>query len=364
MNRPVFYQDKLGVPEGAFLIEAYESARNELFYIDHPGLKKGSPEAIKQFESWKENYGESYIYFPWKNIFLHTVGESAYYKLRTARNKLVITEKEQASYRDLSIGIAGLSVGSQILSALVINGGPQKIKIADFDTLEITNLNRLNASLIDLGKNKAQIAAENAWELDPFLKLEIWEDGIGEDTLKKFLLEPKLSVFIDEMDSIDKKIKARLLAKKEGIPVLMATDNGDGVIIDVERFDLDKTLPIFHGLLEGVDLEDTKHLEYKDWLSLATKIVGPEYLSTRMQNSLLEIGNTIRAVPQLGTSAMVAGSLISYLIRKIVNNEALASGRYSFDFESIFDSKYGSDESCTLRKKQVESFTKAFKKKI
>jgi len=106
-------------------------------------------------------------------------------------------------------------VGSSILQALVRAGGAKNLKIADHDNLETTNLNRIQASLLGLGKNKTEIAAQSVFELDPFANLSIFPKGLNGANLKKFLLtKPKLDVFIDSMDSFPMKIRARQLCKK------------------------------------------------------------------------------------------------------------------------------------------------------
>jgi len=52
-----------------------------------------------------------------------------------------------------------------------------------------------------------------------------------------------------------------------------------------------------------------------------------------MQDSLLEIGRLIAAVPQLGSTASIAGSAIAFAARRIANNQEMPSGRYIFSLE-------------------------------
>jgi tRNA A37 threonylcarbamoyladenosine dehydratase len=55
--------------------------------------------------------------------------------------------------------------------------------LADFDTLELTNLNRVPASVMDLGVNKAVVAARRIAEIDPYLRVIVQPDGITADNL-------------------------------------------------------------------------------------------------------------------------------------------------------------------------------------
>lgn len=346
-------------------IDAFSSALEELFFIDHPQYKKGQPTVAEALSEYLANSSIKpiFIHYSWKSMVVKTVPEDLYFKLRTARNRYIISEEEQESYRKMHVAIAGLSVGSAILSSIVINGGCKKMKIADFDTAEITNLNRMRAKITDIGKNKTYIAAHEVWELDPYAELELWDSGISKDTINKFILDPKVDVFVDEMDSLDLKIAARFACKEAGIPVLMATDNGDGILLDVERYDIDPSLPIFHGLLGEVAPSDFENLDYKMWLQLATKIVGPTYLTERMQESLSVIGKEISSVPQLGTTANIAGAAISYSLRRLASGLSLPSGRYVISLEEKIIPEYMSEHSIKQREEKTKEFIDQFKKR-
>lgn len=362
---PVIAKTKEGIPPDAKIIENLNDSLQELFFIDHPQFKKRTPETAGQIDAFISEHQkeDSWIYYPWRNTAIHTVSEDIYFRLRTSRNRNIITEEEQGKFRNLKIGIAGLSVGSAVLQAVAMGGGPKAIKIADFDVLEVTNLNRLRAGLPDIGSNKTHIAARNVWEIDPFAELALFDQGITADTLGTFILEgPRLDVFIDEMDSIDLKIASRFMCKANGIPVLMATDNGDGIIFDVERFDLEPDRKIFHGLIPDIDASALKNMDFKQWLQLATKIVGPEYLTESMQHSILNIGKVIPAVPQLGTSASMAGTAVSFALRKISAGESMPSGRYTISIEEKLVPHYTEPEQVEVRKKKTQEFIESFSK--
>src|SRR3989338_3800601 len=336
MEKPLILKKKEDIPSKATIVEAFNNSLRELFFIENPSLKNDLPKINNIFKEYlkNKNFEEIWVYYPWRNIAVHTLSENLYYKLRTSRNQNIITEEEQQNYRNFKAGIAGLSVGSAILSALVISGGPKVMKIADFDKLEITNLNRIRAKLLDIGKNKTIISARETWEVDPFADLYLWEKGISEKTLEEFILgKPKLDVFIDEMDDLFLKILSRLVCKKNKIPILMATDNGDGVILDIERYDLEPERQIFHGVLGNVDIKEFKNINKEKWLEFANKIIGFEHLTEKMKSSLLEIGKSLHSVPQLGTTANLAGSAITYAIRLIANKENISSGKYIISLE-------------------------------
>jgi hypothetical protein len=164
------------------------------------------------------------------------------------------------------------------------------------------------------------------------------------------------------MDNLVLKFQAREICRKAGIPVVMATDNGDSVILDVERFDLEPEREFFHGLVPGVTTEIVSHMPFQEWLRIATKIVGPDFLTDRMQSAIMQIGRTIAAVPQLGPTAAMAGAGIAYAVRAIANKADLPSGRYEYGLDSTLVPGYNSPESIAKRQGVAEQMKAAFSK--
>lgn len=361
--KPKIFLDRKAAPRGQRTIDAYTGAVRELFFIRNPKFKKQTPAGEKACTEFIHTAkpAQCWIFYPEINTLVHTLSENLYFELRTARNRNIITKQEQKQYRSTVVGIAGLSVGSSVVGALTQSGGPKIMKIADFDTLEISNLNRIRAHLTDVGTNKTIIAAREVWLLDPFADLAIWPAGVTRATLRNFLTaKPRLNIFIDQMDNLALKIKARQICQQAKIPVVMATDNGDGIILDIERFDLEPNRPLFHGLIKKINPDTLGALDFKTWLKLATEIVGPEYLTEHMQSSLLEIGKTIAAVPQLGPSASLAGTAIAFAVRKIATNQAMPSGRYSINLESTLVPGYNKSQSIRRRAQATAKFKKIF----
>lgn len=326
------------LPDDVSVIDTVASSLKELFIIRNPEYKVSrvsEKEVEQRMQEFLEEYNHTetvFVYYPWKKTAVRMVGEEVYFELRTARNKHLITQKEQLAFRNGSIGIVGLSVGASILRAIVLLGGSRQIKLSDNDTVAVSNLNRLDVSLCDIGENKAKVMARRLWELDPFLNLEVLSDGVAKETLSDFLLNPRIDVFIDEMDDLELKIYARQVCQKHGIPVVMATDNEDSVILDVERFDQEPERKILHGFVEDLPLEKMENLSSADWLEFSGRIIGEKNISHRMQESIREIGKTVTGVPQLGSTAMLAGAVTCFAVRKILTS-SFASGRYIVNLE-------------------------------
>ena len=336
VNRPVFYTSESRLPQGTKKIDALPGALEELFLIEHPKLRMHLPGVPAQAQAFAKKYRKTpvWAYFPWKKTAVRIPDERTYYSLRTARNRNLITQKEQGAYRNTRVGIAGLSVGSAILEALVRTGGPKALKLADPDTVEITNLNRMKADITNLHTPKALVASHAAWEIDPFLDMELWDKGINPDSLGMFLGTPTLDIFIDEMDDIRMKFFVREECRRRRIPVLMATDNGEGALLDVERFDHEPRRPIFHGRV-SVRSQELTELDRKAFAAIAEKIIDTKLMAPRQLSSLRLMGKKLAGVAQLGTAASAAGVLTAYAVRRIATGQKLPSGRYVLSPESI-----------------------------
>ncbi|HMH69760.1 MAG TPA: hypothetical protein VK502_00005, partial [Candidatus Saccharimonadales bacterium] len=135
------------------------------------------------------------------------------------------------------------------------------------------------------------------------------------------------NAIVDEIDDLKTKILLRIEAKKRRLPVIMATDLGDDVMLDVERYDLNPNLPLFHGLVENAEELLTKEVGKREWLKYATAIVGPKNASLRMQQSLLKVGTKLVTQPQLGGTALMSGVVAAYAVRQLALGEKLKSGR-------------------------------------
>jgi ThiF family len=339
LQKPVILKSEKAIPRDAKRVHTLSVSLAELFKVQNPHLAK---QAFKKIPEWKvflaamEGRGQ-WVYWPTERMAVHMLDEESYFILRTARNRVLISQEEQRAYRNAVVAIAGLSVGSSILSALVLSGGPKVIKIADFDTLEPTNLNRLRAGVAEVGSKKIELAAQSVWRVDPFARLKLYPKGVTEGNLKDFVIgNPAADVVIDEMDNLMMKVALRHTARLARVPVIMATDYGDSVLIDVERFDEEPKRPLFHGLAGELNVQKLRGLDGRGWLELVEKIIGGPYMPPRHRAVLGEVGKTLDSVSRLGTDGMLAGSSVSLAVRKIASHVPLVSGRYLLNLETVF----------------------------
>jgi molybdopterin/thiamine biosynthesis adenylyltransferase len=307
----------------------------ELVKIQHP-TKRLTPEEITALVADKlgntpaEAYGV-WVYFPWARRVVHIVDEAEFIELRTARNMQKITKEERDLLSTKKLAIIGLSVGQSIALTLVMERLCGELRLADFDALELSNMNRIRTGIHNLNIPKVVIAAREIVELDPFIKVTCFNDGATDENLDDILGGSDL--LIEECDGIDIKIISRIKAKAMKLPVVM--EMNDRGMLDIERYDLDPEYPMMHGLIPDIDVKTLKNLSNEEKVPILGPMVDMHNMSPRMKQSLAEIGKTITTWPQLASSVVLGGAMVADTVRRILLGQLTASGRYYVDFEQI-----------------------------
>ncbi len=285
--------------------------------------------------------GQRWVYYPWRRAAVRLLGPRAFSTLRLDRNHNKVTSHEQARLRTLKIGVVGVSAGHSIAHVLAMEGLVGELRLADFDTVEISNLNRIPGGVLDLGVNKAVVAARRIAEIDPYLHVVVETAGIQRENLETFL--EGLDLVIEECDSLDMKFLVREVAKEKRIPVIMETS--DRGVLDVERFDLDPDLPIFHGVLGDMDSSKLAGLTLAEKGPFVLRMLGASEVSSRGAASLFELGQTVTGWPQLASEVTLGAVTVATAVRRFGLNGYLPSGRVRFDVEEIISSLAAMDIS-------------------
>ncbi len=274
-----------------------------------------------------------WAYYPWRRVVVGLVGPKAFRTLRLDRNRNKITTIEQERLGALTIGVVGLSVGHSIAHTLALEGICGELRLADFDEIELTNLNRIPCTLMDLGVNKAIVAARRIAELDPYLHVKVFTTGFTAAVADEFM--DGLDLVIEEADSLETKVAVREAARERTIPLIMETS--DRGMLDLERYDLEQTRPIFHGLLEDLDLTGLADLTMQERFPYLLKFLEADQLSPRLIASRGEIGRTLSTWPQLGSDVQLGGATVAAAVRRIGLRDPLASGRIRIDVEDMLN---------------------------
>lgn len=325
------------------IIDEIESQLKELLKLKHPDKQLTSAELHSLVNKHVGNitydqYGV-WVYYPWRNTLVHLLDEKEFVEVRTNRNQYKITPEEEEILATKKIGIIGLSVGKAIALTMAMERICGEIVLADFDVIELSNLNRIQTGVHHFNTKKTVVAAREIAEIDPYLKVTCYHEGLTESNLNDFFTkDKKLDACIEVCDGLEVKILARQKAKLLGIPVVMTTS--DRGMTDVERFDLNPNRPIFHGLINEVEFGDLKKLKSNSQkVPIVQAILEFNNISNRLKSSMNEIGKTITTWPQLGSCVVSGGGIVCNVVRRILLDENIRSGRYYVDIDELIKNK-------------------------
>ena len=357
------------------VVDDYEEEQLELFGVKNPTLVY-TPDFKAKFAAYykdletKDNGSRTlwlhgnWVFFPWSSKLVHILPEDDFQLVRTARNKNLINAAEQDKFYNSTVGIAGLSVGSSVAYAIVLQGGAKHLKLADMDRLALSNTNRILSGVDNLGVLKVEMAARRIYEMNTYAEVELFPEGLQPANIDRFF--DGLDIVIDEIDNLAVKYLIRVEAKKRKLAVVMAADNGDNAVVDIDRFDLDPNLPFFHGRMGTtgpggeISYDMLTKLDKFGIGKMITKHVGAENVTQRMQESLMEMGKTIVSWPQLGGAAMINGAAVAYCVRKILNGQPLESNRALIFLDEKLIPDYNSPAEQKRRADVAAGFRKIF----
>lgn len=361
--RPVFFRPEILSELNALesLIESGEPVfvHDELYGQLHELIKMKRPAVKIREEDYPDlvsdhlaginidKYGV-WVYYPWNRRLVHMLDKEEFITVRTNRNQYKITRREQEILSTKKIGIIGLSVGQSIALTLAMERGFGELRLTDFDRLELSNLNRIRSGVHNLDVPKVVVTAREIAEIDPFLNVECFFEGLNEENMETFFTgEGKLDLLVDECDGLDIKILARYKARELQIPVIM--DTSDRGMLDVERFDLEPDRPLLHGTIENVDPKTIKGLSTEDKIPVMLQMLGIENISLRAKASMLEVDQSINTWPQLASSVVLGGAVGADVCRRILLDQFHDSGRYYIDLDELVADKNSGVEKVVIR---------------
>lgn len=309
----------------------------ELAIVRNPQIK-GNPAAIAEeverelSEKGRDGYGV-WIHYPWRGHLVRVLPKSAFIEVRTNRNNNRITPIERDLLSTKTVGVVGLSVGQSFALSVAMERGAGRIKIADFDTLELSNVNRIRTGLHQLGQPKWLITAREIAEIDPFIEVEVYPEGVTNENIDAFL--SGLDLICDACDDLATKAALRINARARQIPVIM--DTSDRGMLDVERYDQPERLKpgYLHGRIDDESMEMFHACE--GWTTEALHaFVDLDNVSDRGRKSIPLLGREILAWPQVYTEVAAGGAFAAQAARRIFLDQFMPDARLYINLDEQF----------------------------
>ena len=304
---------------------------------------------LGQIEGYRLDYGY-YAYYQERNDLVRFCPSFWHHVVSVASSsKLLADPKNSLSWAEIrnlfentTVAVAGCSVGSSVINSVIMDLRPKNIKIADKSVYKMENINRVRlsyyemvrsqsqrSSIMDMSlKNKAKVVADQLYSIDPFLNVFVYDEGINTENIKQFLDgcegELKANIVVEEVDDPRIKILVREEARKRGLPVVMVTDIGSAVQLDVLRYDKDKNLPLSWGIEDGILKEKMERVyeqagNKKVFFEFVDALIGKDYRQGELNEIIEERVEipTSTIIPQLGSTVAMAGAVAAESVARI-----------------------------------------------
>lgn len=269
-----------------------------------------------------------WVHYPWSGRLVHVLPEEAFVEVRTNRNREKISKEETQRLRNSTVGIAGLSVGQSTAIALAMERACGTLRLADYDVVELSNMNRIRCGLHELELPKWVVAARAIAEFDPFLNIEIFDEGVNRANVEEFV--SGCDVVVDACDGLSAKALLRMEAYRQGIPVVM--DTNDRGMLDIERYDIPavRSRGFVHGRIDEATMAE--FAESTAWSPAALDaFVDVQSASDRGRRSLAEVGKSLVSWPQTYTGVAAGGAHAAEVCRRLALGESLPDIRIYMD---------------------------------
>jgi hypothetical protein len=274
----------------------------------------------------------NWAWLPWEAKVVHILDRDSFFDVITDRNRDKITREEQRVLRTKRVGVIGLSVGGEAAVTVAQEHLCGSIVLADFDALDLSNLNRLQAGIDDLGVNKAVIVARRIAKIDPYIDITVLDDGVNDDNVHAFL--DGLDLLVEECDGLRMKFEIRRIAKERGLNIVFAGDERGFLSIEPHAHAPD--LPIFHGRVDAPPLPREAYASPLDFMhALAEWLGGWDHISEVSRRSLEQLGQRFSGYPQLAGEARFTAGQIAHVARRLLLGELLPPFIGHLDLERL-----------------------------
>lgn len=240
-----------------------------------------------------------------------------FYTGLTVRNKGIVTAAQQEALRTATVLIAGCgSVGGAVVQPLA-RLGVQRFLLADSGAYELNNLNRQHASVTDVGRNKAEVAAERVHAVNPHADVQVFHEGVTQDNAGELIANCHVivdGVDVTQMSGLRAKFALHERAAAHRLPLVTGWDMAG--LLYAQHFDYRRISRPFRGAITAGDIDrlTTWELIFR---MIPLRRIPVEMLAELRPN----LTNGGYSVPQVTYAALLFGAVASHMVAKLLAGE-------------------------------------------
>ena len=168
-------------------------------------------------------------------------------------------EPTQQGLHDVTVGIAGSGGTGNMVGMALAQMGVQRFVIADPEVFDKANSNRvMGARTETIGRNKAEVLAEDIRAINSGAQVDVYPEGINEDNVEEFLAKRRVDAVLNGLElthpelgtMLARKARARKIGNRVvGVPLVdveYIAHAGQGYVIDPNS-------PVTFEKLMGID---------------------------------------------------------------------------------------------------------------
>lgn len=185
------------------------------------------------------------------------------------RNLGFITSEEQQKLINSTVAIAGAGGDGGLLAEQMVRAGVGTIRLADPESFEPENTNRqAHSNFEQMGRNKAEVVAEALIRINPWLNVELYDEGVTPENVERFVEGSDLVIDETEFTMPELGTMLNREARKYGIGVLMAMNIGWGAQVTSFVPGKGKTFEEWLGIPEGMPIDEVadQEVSMSKWL--------------------------------------------------------------------------------------------------
>lgn len=200
-----------------------------------------------------------------------------------ARTELLIGEKNVERLRNSHVMVAGLGGVGAYAAEQLCRAGIGELSIVDGDTIHVTNINRqLPALNSTLGMPKAEVLGQRLMDINPNLKLHVYQEYIRDERMTEILAN-RYDYVVDAIDTLSPKFYLIYLSLINGHRLVSSMGSGgkvDPLQVQIADISLSHSCPLARNLRKRLHRRGV----YEGFKVVFSSEEVPEHAMTPIEN--------------------------------------------------------------------------------